>query len=173
MTQSNALHYQLKFLFRNPWNKPIPDFFYILKAKGKVIYKSKTFPSGLSEVLTLKHDLETEIYAIESWKQGSPEVYIDTLISVDDIFKHICSFPKIIPVDVPYLRFDNIKTVPNKAPNTGYKRKTYKVVAGDNLEDISKKFGVKLSDLLKINPQIKDKNLIKAGQIIKIPTQGK
>ena len=121
----------------------------------------------------MKHDLETEIYAIESWKQGSPEVYIDTLISVDDIFKQIGRLPKIIPVDVPYLRFDNIKTVPNKAPNTGYKRKTYKVVAGDNLEDISKKFGVKLSDLLKINPQIKDKNLIKAGQIIKIPTQGK
>lgn len=172
MKRNDLIYYHVKFLFRNPWNKPIPDFYYLIKSQGKVILKSKTFPDGITEPITVRQDLETEIYAIESWKEGSPEVFIDTLKSVDEIFKIFGRLPKIFPVDVPYLRFDNIKTVPNKTPSTGYKRKTYKVVSGDNLEKISKQFGAKLSDILKINPQIKDKNLIKVGQIIKIPTQG-
>ncbi|RZG87309.1 LysM domain-containing protein [Acinetobacter sp. WCHAc060033] len=173
MISNDPIYYHVKFLFRNPWNKPIPQFYYMVKSQGKVILKSRTFPNGITEPIAVRQDQETEIYAIESWKEGSPEVYIDTLKSFDEIQKIIGKTPKVIPVDVPYLRFDNIKTVPNKAPSTGYKRKTYKVISGDTLEKISKQFGMKLSDILKINPQIKDKNVIKVGQIIKIPTQGK
>lgn len=44
--------------------------------------------------------------------------------------------------------------------------KVYYVVSGDTLEGIASKFGVMLSDLLKWNPSITDKDLIFAGQQI-------
>lgn len=46
---------------------------------------------------------------------------------------------------------------------------TYIVQKGDTLSGIAKRFGVKLSDLIKANPQIKDPDLIHPGEAIKIP----
>ena len=48
--------------------------------------------------------------------------------------------------------------------------KDYTVKAGDTLSAIAKANGTTVEALLKANPQIKDPNLIKVGQIIKIPT---
>lgn len=47
------------------------------------------------------------------------------------------------------------------------KTKTYKVKRGESLADISRKFGISITELKKKNKNISDKNL-KAGQIIKI-----
>jgi LysM repeat protein len=51
-------------------------------------------------------------------------------------------------------------------PGTGT---TYTVVKGDTLSSIAKKYGITLQELLKANPQIKNQNLIKVGQVINIP----
>jgi murein DD-endopeptidase len=45
--------------------------------------------------------------------------------------------------------------------------KTYKVVKGDNLTKIAKKFGTSVTALVKLN-NIKDKNLILIGQVLKV-----
>jgi LysM repeat protein len=46
---------------------------------------------------------------------------------------------------------------------------TVPVKSGDTLSGIASKAGVKLSDVIKANPQISNPNLIRPGQIIKIP----
>lgn len=51
-------------------------------------------------------------------------------------------------------------------PGTGTK---YTVKKGDTLSAIAKKYGITLEALLKANPQIKNPNLIKIGQVINIP----
>lgn len=45
----------------------------------------------------------------------------------------------------------------------------YTVAKGDTLSAIAKKYGITLQELLKANPQIKNPNLIKVGQVINIP----
>ena len=50
--------------------------------------------------------------------------------------------------------------------------KTYKVVAGDTMWDISKKYKVDIEQLKAANPQIKNINLIYPGDIINIPSSG-
>lgn len=57
------------------------------------------------------------------------------------------------------------KTSTKNTKNT--KTKTYKVKRGESLADISRKFGISISELKKKNKKINDKNL-KAGQVIKI-----
>lgn len=64
-----------------------------------------------------------------------------------------------------------IDTVTNTAggstgPGTSSK---YTVQKGDTLSSIAKKYGVTVAELLKANPQIKDPNLIKVGEVITIP----
>jgi hypothetical protein len=43
---------------------------------------------------------------------------------------------------------------------------TYKVIKGDTLTAIAKKAGISLAALIKLNPQIKNPNLINPGQVI-------
>jgi len=49
--------------------------------------------------------------------------------------------------------------------------KEYTVVVWDNLTKIAKNNKVSVADILKVNPEIKDKNRIKIGQKIVIPTK--
>jgi LysM domain len=46
---------------------------------------------------------------------------------------------------------------------------TYKIKAGDNLTKVAKRNGVSLAQLLKANPQIKNPDKIKVGQLINLP----
>ena len=46
---------------------------------------------------------------------------------------------------------------------------TYKVKAGDNLSKVARRYGISLSQLLKVNPQIKNPDRIKVGQLINLP----
>lgn len=52
-----------------------------------------------------------------------------------------------------------------KANDTGI----YKVKAGDNLTQIAKKYGLGVSELLKVNRNIADPNKIQVGQVINVP----
>ena len=46
---------------------------------------------------------------------------------------------------------------------------TYKVKAGDNLSKVAKRYGISLAQLLKANPQIKNADKIRVGQLINLP----
>ena len=48
-------------------------------------------------------------------------------------------------------------------------KKSYRVKKGDTLSEIAMEHGVTVRDLMRANPSIKDKDKIKAGQVIKIP----
>lgn len=54
-------------------------------------------------------------------------------------------------------------------PDCPEEPKTYTVQAGDTMYSIARKFGVTLDQLIKANPQIKDPNKIRVGQVINIP----
>lgn len=47
--------------------------------------------------------------------------------------------------------------------------RTHKVVKGDTLARIAIKYNVRIKDILALNPQIKDKNYIQVGWMLKIP----
>ena len=47
---------------------------------------------------------------------------------------------------------------------------TYTIKKGDTLSKIAKSFGVTAQQILTANPQIKDPNKIKIGDVITIPT---
>ncbi len=46
---------------------------------------------------------------------------------------------------------------------------TYTVLPGDSLKKIAERFNTTLEDILRVNPQIKNPNLIYPGQVISIP----
>jgi len=56
------------------------------------------------------------------------------------------------------------KTEPKTAATT-----QYQIKPGDNLTKISRQFGTTINDIMKLNPQIKDPNLIYAGKTLNIP----
>ena len=56
---------------------------------------------------------------------------------------------------------------PPPAPPPSYG--SYTVQWGDTLGKIAKRMGIRLSDLLAVNPQIKNPSLIYAGQVINLP----
>ncbi|WP_110927904.1 CAP domain-containing protein [Bacillus massiliglaciei] len=55
-------------------------------------------------------------------------------------------------------------------PVSAFGEESYKVIKGDTLWNLSSKYNVSLSDLLKANPDIVNPNSIKAGQSINIPS---
>lgn len=58
---------------------------------------------------------------------------------------------------------------PSPTPVPAPTATTYTVVAGDTLTRIATKFGVTVKDILKANPQIKNQNAIKIGDVLTIP----
>ncbi len=61
----------------------------------------------------------------------------------------------------------NIPTGSGSIPATGG---TYIVQWGDTIAKIAARFGVRVSDLLAVNPQISNPSLIYAGQVINLPS---
>lgn len=55
-------------------------------------------------------------------------------------------------------------------PVTGGTSGTYTVVKGDYLSLIAKRFGTTTTELLKVNPEIKNPSLLYVGQVIKLPS---
>lgn len=166
---NNSPYYTTSCLFLNPWDKAIPNFYHVFK-QGKVIIQRCTNSEGYSHELSFRKDLKVKVYAKENWKENSPEVFLAYLDSYEEIESQNTGKIEDISftLEVPYLNF-NVKTVPNKQNNTGYKRKTHIVKSGENLSKIAKQYNTSVNNLLKINPNIKNKDLIKVGQIVKIP----
>lgn len=172
MSNSKSPFYNTACLFLDPWLKAIPNFHHVFK-QGNVVIQRSTNAEGYSNGLSFRKDKKIKVYAKESWKENSPEVFLAYIDSYDEIEKkEIGMIEDIsITIEVPYLKFD-VKTVPNKKQSTGYMRQTHIVKSGENLTQIARKNQTTVSGILKINPQIKDQNLIKVGQVIKIPTKG-
>ena len=86
-----------------------------------------------------------------------------------------CNMPQFMPKPKPAAPKPKKATTPPKGapkattpidPGTGT---TYTVQKGDTLSAIAKKYGLTLQQLLAANPDIKNPNLIKVGQVINIP----
>lgn len=170
MTTVNDNYRTFYLIFRDPWLKVIPHFNYMIKQNGVIISDSCVNQSGKTAPLITDINKSMQVYAKESWKENSPVVYLETIMSFKDFYEKNGKYLLVIYIDVPYLRFD-LKTVKISREKGNYKRKTYKINSGDTLDEIALKFGVKAADILKINSKIKDKNLIYAGEVIKIPTK--
>lgn len=103
---------------------------------------------------------------------GNPMLYTvvpgDTLsgiaqkfgISLSDL---ILANPQLKNPDLIYA--GNILRIPVKSVPL----KRYTVVSGDTLSGIAAKFGISLSDLILANPQLKNPDLIYAGQVLILP----
>lgn len=167
---NNSAYFSTSCLFLNPWLKPIPDFQHVFK-QGEVVIQRCTNSEGYSHGLSFRKDMRIKVYAKESWKENGPEVFLAYIDSYNDIEAqgegHIEDIS--FNVEVPYLKFE-VKTVANKKTPTGYKRKTHIVQQGENLSKIANKYGTTINALMKINTNVKNKDLIKVGQIIKIPS---
>lgn len=81
-----------------------------------------------------------------------------------------------VDLDEYYGNFIQVKTEEPKpktetAPITEVATTTnYKVKSGDTLGAIASKYKTNVDTLMKLNPQIKNRNLIQTGQIIKVPS---
>lgn len=58
----------------------------------------------------------------------------------------------------------------DSAKSTSSSNNSYTIKPGDTMSDIAKRQGVGLSDLIKANPQVKNPNLIYAGQELNMPS---
>ncbi len=88
-------------------------------------------------------------------------------VSVQDI---LAVNPGIIDPDVIYPgQIVRIPARPPAGPNPGFARAQYLVRPGDTLFAIARMFGLTVDLLVGENPQIKDPNLIFAGQVINLP----
>ena len=76
----------------------------------------------------------------------------------------IAANPQIKNPDLIYT--GDVLSIPTKPSQV----KKYTVVAGDTMSGIAAKFGVSLSALVAANPQIKNPDLIYAGQVLTIPS---
>ena len=86
-----------------------------------------------------------------------------------------------VPTPTPNPAFSNNadRPVPTPTPNPAFSNQSnkgylgsalsvHKVSAGENLTSIAKKYDVTVDEILKSNPQSKDKNMIKVNQMINI-----
>ncbi|HBJ59069.1 MAG TPA: hypothetical protein DDY72_01030 [Verrucomicrobia bacterium] len=62
-----------------------------------------------------------------------------------------------------------VEPLPAPEPEPVEETTTYIVQRGDYLAKISKKYNVKISSIRRLNPQIKDDNVVRIGQKIKLP----
>lgn len=83
----------------------------------------------------------------------------DNNISISELLAHN---PDI--KDPDHLSIGQNLNIPSSAS-----KQTYSVAAGDNLEKIAKKYNTTVDQILKANPNIKDKNKISAGMALTIP----
>lgn len=95
-------------------------------------------------------------------------------VTVDTIRKanpEIKDLNLIYPGQVIRLKVDASVPTPTPTPNPGTPATsgTYTVVRGDYLSAIAKRFNTTVSEILKVNPEIKNASLIYVGQIIKLP----
>ena len=73
----------------------------------------------------------------------------------------------VLPGQVLYMPMGGASTPDYYPPQTG--GSTYVVQWGDTLGDIAVRYGVTLSDILAVNPQIWNASLIYPGQVINLP----
>lgn len=95
-------------------------------------------------------------------------------VTVDTIRKanpEIKDLNLIYPGQVIRLKVDASVPAPTPTPNptTPATSGTYTVVRGDYLSAIAKRFNTTVTDILKVNPEIKNASLIYVGQVIKLP----
>jgi LysM repeat protein len=57
----------------------------------------------------------------------------------------------------------------NPGTGTNLPARLYKIQAGDTLSALSQRFGVTMPNLLKANPQIRNANVLKVGEVLNVP----
>ena len=85
-----------------------------------------------------------------------------------------CDLDKLYREDIKGYKGASSSVKPSPEPKEDPKEtepsyELYKIVKGDTLSAISKKYKTTIKAIMALNPSIKNKNLIYAGQIIKIP----
>lgn len=100
-----------------------------------------------------------EIYVIEEMKDTNPEKYQHLLEYLVGVVPHelVHAWPQALFIGYG---------------SSWSHEKDYEIKKGDTLWDISQEYGLKVDDILKINPQIENPDLIFPEQIVKIPQKG-
>ena len=101
---------------------------------------------------------------IEQYKRRFYKLMESTIGDVKPLISEQPERPVPTPTPTPNPAFSN-------QSNKGYlgsALSVHKVSAGENLTSIAKKYDVTVDEILKSNPQIKDKNMIKVNQMINI-----
>lgn len=100
-----------------------------------------------------------EIYVIEEMKDPNPENYQSLLKYLAGVVPHelVHAWPQALFVG---------------QGSSWSHEKDYEIKKGDTLWDISQEYGLKVEDILEINPQIENPDLIFPEQIVKIPQKG-
>ena len=63
---------------------------------------------------------------------------------------------------------ENVRSGDGTAAQSGTQAVYHRVVKGDTLWGLAKKYGVDLKELVALNPQIKNPNLIYVGQEVRV-----
>lgn len=117
-------------------------------------------PYGLAAVVTMKGTLIVYRYFKIDWDTGQiewQEIKLDTSgLEVD------------ISIDAKAF-YEDAKYKDTTCEPCEEKKTGYKVKRGDNMTAIAKRFNTTVKDILKLNPEIKDPDVIKPRQIVRLP----
>ena len=92
---------------------------------------------------------------------GGATVYTDNGFYVTSDPVPVAPVTPVVPVSQPI----PVSSVPVSPVSVGT---NYTVQSGDTLSKIAKRYGTTVSNIMALNPQIKDANKISVGQVIRI-----
>ena len=157
----------------------------VSKRYGGAEYKSNGVPDvGADDMIKACKDATTDFSRIEPgmlvWMSGHVGIYIGSgqVVESTPSFNDGCQYTNLGNLGyktgnwrtwkkcghLPWVEYPAGEQTATAQP----KETWYTVIKGDNLSKIAKKYGVTVTQIVRLNPEIRNPNLIRVGQKIKI-----